>query len=80
MESELVKPGEAMRMLGVSRGKLRAMVEAGALVRVRFGGPRGRPAGYSWFRRAEVEMVAWGAGGGGHGLTRTGTDGHGKED
>jgi excisionase family DNA binding protein len=55
---DLMKPGEAMRVLGVSRKKLRMLVAAGALRRVRFPGRGGRPAGYSWFMTWQVERLA----------------------
>ena len=57
MDTELVKPGEVMRRLGITRWKLRSMVEAGALRPVRFRDGKGRNTGYSWFRRAEVEQI-----------------------
>jgi len=62
MDELLVKPGEAMRILGVTRWKLRAMKASGALTPVRFGDGKGRATGYSWFRRSEVERAAARAG------------------
>lgn len=50
----MVKPGEVMAELGIGRQKLRDMVALGALRPVRFKDRRGRPVGYSYFRRAEV--------------------------
>ena len=54
----LMKPGEVMGRLGISRRKLADLVAVHALERVRFKGRNGRWVGYSWFRREEVERIA----------------------
>ena len=57
MDAALMKPGEVMKRLGISRWKLREMVATGALDRVRFPDRRGRPRGYSWFRTEDVMKI-----------------------